>query len=36
MVLCQVKKLIQALLIAVSSQNEKGKGTTLGKGNEVS
>ena len=29
MVLCQVKTLIQALLIAVSSKNEKGKGITL-------
>ena len=36
MVLCQVKTLIQALLIAVSSQNEKGKGITLGKSYEVS
>ena len=35
MVLCQVKTLIQALLIAVSSQNEKGKGITLGQRYEI-
>ena len=36
MVLRQVKALIQAILIGISSQNEKGKGIPLGKSNEVS